>query len=193
MLVMIFLICNCVTMGERKRPPQPDRTDKTVFATDPESGGTWVVESTRFNKPPRSNIPSMSQQFVFAHGAVRDRSDWTIGEHSAMDVLARKGFKSIAFDMPRSEQFTHGESTGPAIETVTQATAMLGSIERAHRVDNPIGVFPSLSADVIAYPILEKHPRALDAAVLIAPVGRFTHANEGDRLDAPALIFLGTG
>lgn len=133
--------------------------------------------------------PTAKAPYLFAHGKAFNSELWM--ETGIAQRLAEAGHHVVAFDVP-DDEFSASRSEG---HLAGQPALLLKGLLGEMGLARPIGVFPSLSGQRIGFPVLEKSPEMLAAAVLPAPVGAdaFTPArtvplsaliiwNEGDAI-----------
>lgn len=124
--------------------------------------------------------PSDGAAVLLLHGAKYSSADWeSLG---TVDLLAEKGYRVIALDLP-------GYGRSGARRRLDPATFLAEYLDEAG-IESVTVVAPSMSGG-FAFPLLAGHPQRLDGFVALAPVGAMNHLQGLRRADVPLLALWG--
>jgi pimeloyl-ACP methyl ester carboxylesterase len=125
--------------------------------------------------------PKDGRVVLLLHGAAFSSATWE--ELGTLDLLAEKGYRAVAIDLPGG--FRNSKSTGRASENF-----LLVLMERL-AIEKPVVVSPSASGRW-ALPLAARHPDLLGALVPVAPAGIDAFADELSSADVPVMVLWGT-
>ncbi len=124
--------------------------------------------------------PEGAQAVLLLHGASFSSATWQ--ELGTLDVLAGRGLRVVALDLPGFGQSEPVEL--PAARFLEEALPVLG-------VRRPVIVAPSMSGSFV-FPFLVAHPESVAGFVGIAPAGVPEWAPKLAGCAVPALVVWGT-
>jgi abhydrolase domain-containing protein 14 len=125
--------------------------------------------------------PKDGRVVLLLHGVAFSSATWE--ELGTLDVLAEKGYRAVAIDLPGS--FRNSKSTGRAGEDFLVALMEKLGIEK------PVVVSPSASGRW-ALALAAHHPDLVGGLVPIAPAGIESFADELSSANVPAMVLWGT-
>lgn len=155
-----------------------------IVGTQGPSGGT-PVESRRHpvGGTPVHTLeagPSDGFPVVLLHGARYSAATWR--ELGTLGLLARRGFRVVAADLP-------GFGESPASPVPREQ--FLARLIEALALTRPAVVCPSMSG-AYCLPTIAAEPEAIAGFVGVAPAGIDTYAPRLDRVRLPALLIWGS-
>jgi pimeloyl-ACP methyl ester carboxylesterase len=140
---------------------------------DPGSGRVFWLEAgpklERTDRPP----------VLLLHGARFTSETWR--QIGTIDLLAEKGFRVLAVDLP---------GFGRSAASSVRGAALIAAIARATGLDRFTLVSPSMSGQH-ALPFAARFPDRVASLVALAPVGAEVYVSGPERLAVPLLAFWG--
>ena len=190
-LILLALVACAGSDAPEPRSEEQTRVDERATGR-PERGETPMQQKTE-NEPAQTVEvgdarihyldvgPKDGRVVLLLHGAAFSSATWE--ELGTLDVLAERGYRAVAIDLPGG--FRNSKSTGRASEDF-----LVALMERLG-IEKPVVVSPSASGRW-ALPLAARHPDLIGGLVPVAPAGIDAFADELSSANVPAMVLWGT-
>ena len=191
-LLMLLVLMACAGPdAPEPRPEEQTRVDERAKA-GPERKQTPMEQKTKSHPAQRVEVddariyyldvgPKDGRVVLLLHGAAFSSVTWD--ELGTLDVLAERGYRAVAIDLPGG--FRNSKSTGRAGED------FLVALMEKLGIGKPVVVSPSTSGRW-ALPLAARHPDLVGGLVPIAPAGIDAFADELSSANVPTMVLWGT-
>jgi len=191
-LLMLLVLMACA--GPDAPEPRPEvqtGVDERAKA-GPERGEAPMEQKTKSHPARRVEVddariyyldagPKDGRVVLLLHGAAFSSATWE--ELGTLDVLAERGYRAVAIDLPGG--FRNSKSTGRAGEDFL--ATLMGKLG----IEKPVVVSPSASGRW-ALALAAHHPELVGGLVPIAPAGIDAFADELPSANVPTMVLWGT-